>query len=175
MSNAFYYFFSAVPQVMASVLGLFGVLIIFKIQHLSKGLSKVVEILYNEIESKEIFIRVKDEVFLGSIESALNKNDIKELTNLFKDSVSEEIINFSFESYKNIKKIRKYLVKATIIDSILTVILIVTCLSIIPLADIFIMSDRLLITLYGGIILFTIACFIGFINILQNAFTPFTL
>ena len=38
MSNSFYYFFSATPQVLAGILALFGVFIIFKIQTLKSEL-----------------------------------------------------------------------------------------------------------------------------------------
>ncbi len=38
MSNSFYYFFSAVPQVMGGILALFGVFIVFKIQAIESNI-----------------------------------------------------------------------------------------------------------------------------------------
>jgi hypothetical protein len=38
MENSFYYFFSAVPQVLGGVLALFGVFVVFKVQSLKSQL-----------------------------------------------------------------------------------------------------------------------------------------
>jgi hypothetical protein len=47
MENSFYYFFSAVPQVLGAIMALFGVFVLFKLQQLSTGLLILGENLHN--------------------------------------------------------------------------------------------------------------------------------
>ena len=47
MSDSFYYFFSATPQVLGGILALFGVFVIFKIQTIKAELIASGQILHN--------------------------------------------------------------------------------------------------------------------------------
>jgi hypothetical protein len=50
MENAYYYFFSATPQVLAGIIALFGVFVLFKLQALSNELSPIANNLHYSLD-----------------------------------------------------------------------------------------------------------------------------
>ena len=86
MSNSFYYFFSAVPQVLAAILALFGVFVVFKIQNTETQLiaigKSLKSLVWDLIKKSTEFKLTKSKstiLYYGEFAEALDRNDINRM------------------------------------------------------------------------------------------------
>lgn len=138
MENSFYYFFSATPQVLSAVLALFGVFVLFKIQSLTTDLISIGKELLHWLQTYTV-IMVNRESFeeISSLEIDISKSILtRDITYLNKSIVKNKALKdtTSLEiryRFDNVYLIYKKLVDRTICSSIVTGIIIISCLLII--------------------------------------------
>ena len=119
MENSFYYFFSAVPQVLGSVLGLLGVFVIFKVQHIRKQIFGIGQSVLDEIERtkwNELNVNKTNPLLKSLLNKAIHKEDINELS-LQILSVQKVFDNDSFnlleKKYTDLCKLRHNIIAET--------------------------------------------------------------
>jgi hypothetical protein len=114
MSNSFYYFFSAVPQVLSGILALFGVFVIFKVQTLKSHLFGIVPAILNEMEN-ESFLEdppKKEELKKQLIETSKRNNitALKAAISLIDNEVTH-FLNVKYHEAKDFEIINKLKIK----------------------------------------------------------------
>jgi|WetSurMetagenome_2_1015567.scaffolds.fasta_scaffold399711_1 hypothetical protein len=174
MENSFYYFFSAVPQVLGGILALFGVFIIFKLQTLNgeiliKG-GEFVQYYIGHTKTPDPTSSAILEINAYKLRDAIKSGNLK-LFKILLDNIRDDLIKES-EKYielNNLYKLGPNLQDATIIYSILTAAIIVICLSIIPFSQFFQNHTGLLKLAFGLTIFLIIICFVYLINILNTS------
>ena len=141
MLDTFYYFFSAVPQVLAGILAMFGVFTIFKLQAMQGNLiglgdEIIIDLQWNP--RRRTKVKNVPEILKKRLEKAITRKDFGEM--LYHMEQITDIVNT--ESYKENNRIfaqrldkRKRIVRLTIRTSIFTAIWIMYCLIILPFAD----------------------------------------
>ena len=168
MSNSFYYFFSATPQVLAAILALFGVFVIFKIQSLKTELISLGKSLisdvgnYNDQSDGILSIQIKVHAV-----RALQNNDINGLKSTF-DIFSNKANYFYKEFYKLYDSL-KTLINSTIFWSIFTSLIIISCLIILSQGNYFLCHHELLSVIIWIIIALIVSSFSGLIYILVKS------
>lgn len=183
MSDSFYYFFSAVPQVLGGILALFGVFVIFKIQGLktqligiSRPLITIVELLHEED------LRLHNDSRMTSVvtntSTILRESVLREDTHEIKailDKITIIVSDFKqqFETYQrhynDVYNALQTLIKNTIRLSVLTAILIVFCLATIPFGDLILQHPIVLYLIFSVVVLCICISFGGLISILKKA------
>jgi hypothetical protein len=195
MSNSFYYFFSATPQVLAAILALFGVFVVFKLQSLQSRLVGIGQTILGLVESTPLYYEtLRNTSTSNKIRKAIQTNDIK-LLREYVNSIDAEVLrvksaneaddkkelktaidlrllerfNPISRNYKDVYDARQYLIRDTVRWSIFTAISVVFCLSIIPFGDLILKNIFILYTLYNTLIVCLIISFLGLISILRRA------
>lgn len=183
MSNSFYYFFSATPQVLAAILALFGVFVIFKIQTMKSELLSIGQAFFDYIkhsigpdsmrkdddENRKIKNKIRIDVY-----KCLQSKDINELKLIIDKITNVDILqDGDFKIYKKRyvethTKLRK-LIDETIQSSKFTAFIIILCLATIPLGDLIIKHMYILYTLFIVVIICIFICFYKLILILKRA------
>jgi hypothetical protein len=183
MSNSFYYFFSAVPQVLGGILALFGVFVIFKIQGLKKQLIGIGRSLINVVE--DIYqedVRLHNDHRMTSltgitatvIRESVLREDTYEINALLK-KITIVVSEFKeeFEIYKrlylSVYEGIQSLVKRTIFWSVFTAAIIIFCLASIPFACLILKFPYLLYIIFFAVIVSIGLSFCGLISILKRA------
>jgi hypothetical protein len=185
--NSFYYFFSAVPQVLAAILALFGVFVIFKIQNIKSELFGIGQSILDVFIQRGKFIqsnlpplllneKMKNVSILDNIQTAIHRHNINELK-----SVMDLIENLDFQIYRGKYNSRhsliQSLIKQTIYLSIITALLIIICLAAIPFGY-FLMNHKVVLnSIFAFVIISISICFSGLIYILvkslkENEYDP---
>jgi hypothetical protein len=135
MENSFYYFFSAVPQVLGGVLALFGVFIVFKVQSLNSELYSIGSAVITKgnqlINVKEIAKGVMKHVTMAEIGSCVDKADLKGLSEQFTTITDIQFMVFK-DVFNEKYSFLKMIIQRTIFASIYTAIVIFTALTMIP-------------------------------------------
>jgi len=188
MTNSFYYFFSATPQVLAAILALFGVFVIFKVQTIKSELLAFGQVINNRfanlVEPGEI---LKDDAptknFRKAIRDSIYKcihskdmDELKEIIDGINDEnkykvVCDDIIDDNDYNINQKKFIKEYtnlrkIINRTIYLSLLTAFVIIICLATIPL-DNYIHCNIFLLNYLFGFVLVSVFCiFSGLIYIL---------
>jgi ABC-type multidrug transport system fused ATPase/permease subunit len=181
MSNSFYYFFSATPQVLASVMALFGVFVFFRIQGLKKELfffgdQASQRVAGNKKGNEGAFKNSEEEQLEhSSIQSILSESvegkDIYRLNDALRryerqfdygDKLYMRYARAFSKLYYTLEKI----INRTIISSVVTSILIVLCLLIIPFDKLLLCHNVLIMCLFIGTGIGIIVVFVLLINIL---------
>lgn len=181
LSNSFFYFFSAVPQVLAAILALFGVFLIFKIQALKEELIvKATDILeyvrssiQNDKDDNEQLSKHRHLIF-NSLANWLKYKNISTFHHIICKFGSDLSLNDNmFATYSDqfirIYNLHKGLIQATKIFSIVTIITIIGCLLVIPSGEYFLNNPDKLKSLFFITILCVTLCFVGLIIILHFA------
>lgn len=172
-SNSFYYFFSATPQVLAAILGLFGVLVVFKIQSSKSNLigfgQSVLDVIEFEINRDQILIKgvlnskvkraIKVSVYMLDIEG--NGRNIQSI------ELKHETIDNIKDSFRLQKDILDRLIHSIVNLSILTTIQIVLCLAVLPFGGFILKHPVILLTLFLFVIGETIYNLWGFLKLLR--------
>lgn len=169
MSNSFYYFFSAVPQVLGGILALFGVFVVFKIQisrTLLFGIGKSIFDLSNE----QFIMQhtALDSSTTTDITSYIQKGNTKGLYDTIK-KIHSESFTIMRDRYVSVYDGLQKLINRTIIWSIITTTTIVICLIVIPLGNYMLTHIYVLYSLFGIISLSIMTCCVGLIYILKSA------
>jgi len=186
LSNSFFYFFSATPQVLAAIMALFGVFIIYKMQALKDELIVIASEVLKLLESFSFpLLDVEEEKRRTAIAAFSDAIQHKYL--FFVNSVINGIPNFLDEDairkstakviisrFNNGFSLHQFLFKSTIFLSSFTAFLIIACLSTIPLGCFLLTHLVLLNWIYGIIIISLVLCFVGLIIILKIALTSQT-
>jgi hypothetical protein len=179
MDNSFYYFFSAVPQVLGGVLALFGVFVLYKIQALkdeqvmiasdiNQLLSETTYSALSEIEKhrmRAVFVISKAVRSKNIIVLKHYFNDVL-LKVLDEDQQRKPIVSEFVEKYNERFDLHQNLLKATIVLSSFTAFIIVACLSIIPFGCYMLSHLTLLHWIFGIIMVSIVLSFVGLIIIL---------
>ena len=158
MSNSFYYFFSSTPQVLGSVLALFGLFIVFKIQSIRKqllGIGKSIIADVNDIKQKIVpnnnlpylsNASTTDSIVL-EIKKSCVRSDIKGLKSIVNIIDAVDYTQYK-DKYNELYRFSISLVRNTIIWSIFTTVVIIFCLGIIPFSDELVYHCQLLYSIY---------------------------
>lgn len=173
MSNSFYYFFSATPQVLGAITGLFGVIVIFQIQKIRKQLigiaQNITKILKEEVKEKVCDFKTNDEI-IKELEYGIIIDEMTIIThylNDIKNPVSNVIDNsiFLYSIYKNyLNEIINKSINATLI-SIITIIF---SLILIPFGEIIINNIFLIVLSFSIIVISLIVCCILYFLLFKN-------
>jgi hypothetical protein len=177
MGNSFYYFFSAVPQVLGGILALFGVFVLFKIQSIKTELFSIGKVLLQNVQELSINFEIKDcrEVRAKLIKDLKRGNDSKNINELKGsiDAVNNSIVmykNTEFNLYKErYDKMFTFLIdliRSTIRFSIFTAIIIVVCLIIIPFDYLIVEHNNVLYFLFSIVIIGIVGSFHTLLTIL---------
>jgi hypothetical protein len=175
MENAYYYFFSAVPQILAGIMALFGVFVLFKLQALSNELSPIVSILY---ESLSIPYAKEHKEIRGELASlcfdAFNNKSFKPVADYFK-SFENDIFN-GYPNYSVYLKrflqaygVYEKILNRTVFATIFTGITIIICLVLLPFAKYVSCNYILVFSLCSIIIICVIMIFCLLIAILKKS------
>jgi hypothetical protein len=167
MSNSFYYFFSATPQVLAAILALFEAI---KKQLLGMGqyLWDEGNMLIRPPSMVKLSNQKSNEFILSNIKKAISRIDIEGLRNII-DLIDYETFQVVKERYESVYKFLEALKRQTIYWSILTAAIIIFCLAMIPFSECLIKPNCILNSLFGFTIICIIACFLGLILILRKS------
>ena len=178
MSNSFFYFFSAVPQVLAGILALFGVFVIFKIQTLKIQLIGIGQSVIDEVKllisrpslpaSKRLMSLPGFNTNAEDIKRNVFRNDINGLKSAIDDIDKQHFGDYQL-MYNELYESLKSLVKNTICWSIFTAAIIIICLTTIPFGDLILKHIFILYTLFIVVIICIIICFYGLISILKKS------
>lgn len=181
MSNSFYYFFSATPQVLGAILALFGVFVIFKIQGIKDELMSIGKVILSRVNYlRQQFVNKDNDIQREKtrleldIKMSIDDRDVNELK-IILDKYKGVEINQD-KQYKTYKTRFKFtyqllhsLIKETIYLSQITAFIIVLCLIIIPFGKLIECRPFILISLFVLIIGFIIYIFIKLISILKKS------
>lgn len=175
MENAYYYFFSAVPQVLAGIMALFGVFVLFKLQALSNELSPIVSILYESLripyakEHPEIRAELASLCF-----DAFNNKSFKPVADYFKffdNDIFTGYPNYSVNLKRFLQTYDVYenILNRTLFATTFTGIVIIICLVLLPFAKFLSCNYGLVFSLFLIIIICVIIIFCLLINILKKS------
>ena len=133
MSNSFYYFFSATPQVLAGILALFGVFVIFKIQTIRKQLTGIGQSIIDEVTRLKITHTVilneklNTNDILDYLNKAIHRDDIVGLKREI-DLIDDQYFIIYWQRFNELYDFLQNLIRRTIIMTILTAFIILVCL-----------------------------------------------
>ena len=176
MSNSFYYFFSATSQVLGTVLALFGVFVIFRIQSIKDNMIGIGQSLLERLErlsakQSQSFKLPQGYTFANykrTLKNAITRKDIDNL----KDKI-ELNTNQQYKYYnRNIIKLENLLndlIKNTIRWSISTAVFIIICLLILPFGNFFLCHKCFLYSIFLIAISGITFIFFNLISILKNS------
>jgi hypothetical protein len=178
LNNSFFYFFSATPQVLAAILALFGFFLIFKIQALKGELIvKAMDIL-EYVRSMDKLDRGENEavseninkIFHSLTQSIRYKNVGILFKIICKDGKNLALNDLTYKTYSNqvnsTFKLQKSIIESTIFFSILTILTIIACMTILAFGDFFLSKPDHLKDLYGFMLLLIAGCFTGLVAVL---------
>lgn len=172
MENSFYYFFSAVPQVLGGVLALFGVFVVFKIQTFKSQLlgigNAVILKIQDKINVSEIINNEDKQTTLTNIQTYIEKSDVEGLSEIMKLLNNTQVTIFR-DNYQIVHLLLKDLITKTIKASIYTALVVFFSLSLIPFGTFFLNHILLLYFLFAVVILAIGGCFYLFVSILKIA------
>jgi hypothetical protein len=172
-TNSFYYFYSAVPQVLGALLALFGVFVIFKVSDLKNQMIGICMTIKDEAESYTF----KDGSFLKLNEEMDNSTIFKSLTRYMEridlvglkrtlELINNQHFGIPLIRYSDLFSVRKKLIFWTIILSIYTSIIILFCLVCLTLGEKILSCPELLRMLFIITLVLIFICFSGLIYVL---------
>ncbi len=185
MTDSFYYFFSTVPQVLAAILVLFGVLVVFKIHGLNSDLLGIATDIIDAAEKLEVSPPHLDQsIFDGTI--GVTTEMITELNSYYKrkntkglKSVVDKMLSIQYafndstdlliKSYADAYNFLQTLIKRTINFSVLSAIILILCIGILPLGEVILKHAAILDFLFVLIIAGIIICLYFLIKILTTS------
>jgi len=180
LSNSFFYFFSATPQVLGGIMALFAVFVIFKIQALKDEILSLAQYLHNTIhdisekgESAEM--QKKRGKLAWEIKRHIEAKNIVQVFEAIEKYNSE--LHTSNKIYKARKTrfdngyaIKENLVSDTVIASKITAFIIFFCLGILPFGKLVICHTVLLWIIFGLVLVLVGIVFKMVLTILKESF-----
>jgi hypothetical protein len=169
MTNSFYYFFSATPQVLGGILALFGVFVVFKIQSTKTVLFGIAQNILS-VSDEKILSRSGGLASGTTVDiiSYIQKGNIKELYNII-SKIKSEGFPILRDRYVSIYNSLQSLIDRTIYLSIVTTVTVILCLSLLPFGTFLLNHLYLLYALFGLTIILIMVCCYGLIYILNKA------
>jgi hypothetical protein len=176
MNNSFYYFFSATSQVLGTVLALFGVFVIFRIQAIKDNMIGIGQSLLDRLErlnpKQAQSFKVPQGYTFGNfkrtIRNAVTRKDINNLKAKI-ELITNEQYKFYNRNITKLEKLLKSLIEKTIRWSVVTAVVIVFCLLIIPFGQYFLCHRWLLYTMFFIVIAGVVFIFMSLISILIDS------
>lgn len=175
MTNSFYYFFSATPQVLAAILALFGVFVIFKIQIIKAQLFGIGQSIIDEVETRRVNMKpsilnekMKNISIITRIKKTIHRHDINELKDVI-SLIENQDFELYWREYNYVYYFHQSLIRSTINWSIFTAIIIIICLATIPFSDLILNHIYILYALFNVVIVCIIICFYRLILILKKS------
>jgi hypothetical protein len=140
MENSFYYFFSAVPQVLAAIMVMFGVIIMYKIADIKSSLigsGKIILDLLKQYPKKRISKKYTNKEIIKNLEYSLvqGKVGLVSIDISYIELIKNDKYKFVVRLYDAQRKFLLALIKETIIMTLLTSTTIIICLTIIPFGE----------------------------------------
>jgi hypothetical protein len=183
MNNSFYYFYSAIPQVLSGVLALFGVFVIFKIQTIKSEILSIGQSIYENLVDSvgDHRMDMKDTEWIYDTKKLRNLiyisiecKDVKKLFNIlygadYKKAYSSISSDDLKEEIGKEYDFLRTLINETIKSFITTSVTIVACLIILPFGSSVLDHPVLLWALYSLIIVCVSYCFYKIIKILKQS------
>lgn len=193
--DSFYYFFSAVPQVLGGILALFGVFIVFKLQAIKTHLLGISQTILDQSEITYLYYnRQQNTSFSKKLRKAIDTNDIsmlKDLVNSIETEVhrvrkatetnDRKVLKVSLElkdiehfgplsrSFQIVFASQESLINDTFMFSIFTGATIIFCLIILPLDAYILKVPCLLGILFFLVIICVAYSFYGLVSILKRS------
>jgi len=169
MENSFYYFFSATPQVLGSILALFGVFVIYKVQSLKSRLLGIGDAVIMKVEDKinisEIIDGDDKRVTIEKIKTYIEKGDVDDLYLIMEKLTNIQVTNFKV-SYDFIYFFLNKLINKTLKASIFTAAVVLISLLLIPFGNYFLNHSIYLYILFPCMIVAIGLCLYFYIEIL---------
>lgn len=174
MENSFYYFFSAVPQVLGGLIALFGVFVIFKIQNTFTILKEIAQSVY-DMGSKKIRSsndkftkRLSDASPLDEMKKAIERNDISNLKSILDDFTHKDFDSFKEKFFKELDNVH-VIIKFTIYWSIFTAVLIIASLIILSQGSYLTCHPVLMQLIFWIVNTLLVVCFAGLVYLLRKS------
>lgn len=179
MENSFFYFFSATPQVLGAVLALFGVFVVFKLQSLKTLLIDIAKDVVKVLDHFQ-----PNKVDIDKIYKAIDENKMEDLyktISILSDGFFAIELNLTAPlgtiiNYGNNKVrfvtlyfIYRNIIDTTITTTIFTVVIIVTCLAMLPFVHILKDCPIILYSICGIVIICIIYILVRLIYVLKKA------
>jgi hypothetical protein len=180
LSNSFYYFYSATPQVLGGIMALFAVFVIFKIQALKDELLSLAQYLHNtlhgisekgesaEMQKKrgklawEIKRNIEAKNIVQVYEAIKRYNDELHTTN--------KVYKVRKERFDDVYSIKENLVSDTITASTITAFIVLFCLGILPFGKLVICHTIFMGIIFGVVLLCVGIIFYKLLSILKKSF-----
>lgn len=176
MNDSFNYFFSATPQVLGGIMALFGVFVLFKIQSFTSELLSIGQELEKDLthysrrgeplESMDERVHMCRRVSIGILTKNVKYIHDALMANKYYQTTGFLEIRSRFD---NNYTLYRSLIDKTVNSAILTGIVIVFCLSMIPLGKWICNKPLLLYTVFIITLLAVILVFYKFILIIKDA------
>ncbi len=171
-NDPFYYFFSATPQVLGAIMGLFSVMIIFRIQSIKSDLishgTGVVNLINSGIKKRISKSRTNDEI-LKELEDAIVKKSPSSIASVLSLIDPESGVGSSYHMIRFDVEIdiHKDLIKSVINATLISSSTIGLSLVLIPFGNWFINRPELLSLLFFIVVLGVILSLIYYVYILR--------
>jgi len=178
MENSCYYFFSSVPQVLAGTLALFGALVLFKLQPLSRQLSEAVEILADSLrvpykELSEDMSKIRLELCKLCYSALYNKSykSVSDFLKTFDDSALNSFPNYTVQLKKFKETFSPYqdLYESTLRATVFTSVVIIVCIALIPFVKVISFCWLIYVPLFAIILLSIAVIFYLLISIVKKS------
>jgi hypothetical protein len=181
MENSFYYFFSAVPQVLGGILALFGVFVLFKIQALTTELTSSATKLadyaydYSDKNDDSTILSIRNN-FSKTLRTWINSRNIDKIKYILDMNADNKLKQAHYYKSFSIEfdegyRIYKELIRRTINSTAFTAGIIIFCLAIIPLGNWIICYPAILIAIFIAVIVCVIIAFRLLLTILKKSFS----
>jgi len=180
LSNSFFYFYSATPQVLGGIMALFAVFVIFKIQALTKELLSLADYVHNILQninekgdSDEIKKKRTDLAWgiKRNIE-AENIVQVYEAINKYTDELHpiNRVYNIRQARFDSVYTKRQNLIDDTIAASKITAFIILFCLGILPFGKLVICHTVFMGIIFGAVLVCVGIIFYKLLSILKKSF-----
>jgi hypothetical protein len=179
LSNSFFYFFSATPQVLGAIMALFAVFVIFKIQALKDEILSLAQYLHNTVDKinekgDSLDMKKKRGKLSWEIKRHIEAKNIVQVYEAIKKydelHTTNKIYKVRKKRFDDIYAIKENLVSNTIAASKITAFLIIFCLLALPFGKYVICHTVLLWIIFGLVLVWVGIVFNKVLTILKEAF-----
>jgi hypothetical protein len=171
MSNTFYYFFSATPQVLAAIMVMFGVLIMYKITAIRTALIGHGQIIVDALKinpSNAVSSKHTTSAIIASIQNAIVMKEIPLLSYYIAemDKISDPRLMTVVQLYDARRRALLHIIRMTIIMTFVSSVTIIISLWVIPFGEKILCRISLLYSLFIGIGILLVSCCVFYAYIL---------
>lgn len=171
MSNSFYYFFSATPQVLAAIMVMFGVIIMYRIPAIKTNLIGHAQIILDELKKNPNKSVSKEHTTPSIIKSLDNAIIMKEFPLLSYyiaciEKITDERLATMIQLYDARRRVLQRFIRMIIIMTLISSVTIMYCLFVIPFGEKILCTPNLLYSLFIVVGILLISCFTFYAYIL---------